>query len=80
MALSNWFFYIQAGKHQEYEQKLLQDLYKLNPTFLQTSAVSGDKPKGKASSLQRYSNTCVSVSVYLHSYLMFSVSFRRWTL
>ncbi|XP_076578239.1 CCR4-NOT transcription complex subunit 4 isoform X2 [Chaetodon auriga] len=44
---------MQAGKHQEYEQKLLQDLYKMNPTFLQTTAVSGDKPKGKASSLQR---------------------------
>ncbi|KAM9334589.1 CCR4-NOT transcription complex subunit 4 [Symphorus nematophorus] len=44
---------MQAGKHQEYEQKLLQDLYKLNPTFLQTSAVSGDKSKGKANSLQR---------------------------
>ncbi|XP_041820191.1 CCR4-NOT transcription complex subunit 4 isoform X2 [Chelmon rostratus] len=44
---------MQAGKHQEYEQKLLQDLYKLNPTFLQTSVVSGDKPKSKASSLQR---------------------------
>ncbi|XP_022605227.1 CCR4-NOT transcription complex subunit 4-like isoform X5 [Seriola dumerili] len=41
---------MQAGKHQEYEQKL-QDLYKINPTFLQTSAVSGDKPKGKANSL-----------------------------
>ncbi|XP_059181741.1 CCR4-NOT transcription complex subunit 4 [Centropristis striata] len=44
---------MQAGKHQEYEQKLLQDLYKMNPAFLQTSAVSGDKPKGKANSLQR---------------------------
>ncbi|KAM9845547.1 CCR4-NOT transcription complex subunit 4 [Aulostomus maculatus] len=44
---------MQAGKHQEYEQKLLQDLYKTNPTFLQTSAASGDKPKGKANSLQR---------------------------
>ncbi|XP_035530920.1 CCR4-NOT transcription complex subunit 4 isoform X2 [Morone saxatilis] len=43
---------MQAGKHQEYEQKLLQDLYKMNPTFLQTSAVSGDKPKGKTNSLQ----------------------------
>ncbi|XP_044199176.1 CCR4-NOT transcription complex subunit 4 isoform X2 [Thunnus albacares] len=41
---------MQAGKHQEYEQKLLQDLYKMNPTYL---AVSGDKPKGKANSLQR---------------------------
>ncbi|XP_038595066.1 CCR4-NOT transcription complex subunit 4 isoform X1 [Micropterus salmoides] len=44
---------MQAGKHQEYEQKLLQDLYKMNPTFLQTSAVAGDKLKGKANSLQR---------------------------
>ncbi|XP_070785020.1 CCR4-NOT transcription complex subunit 4 isoform X7 [Enoplosus armatus] len=43
---------MQAGKHQEYEQKLLQDLCKMNPTFLQTSAASGDKPKGKANSLQ----------------------------
>uniref|UniRef100_A0A8C4EEG2 CCR4-NOT transcription complex subunit 4 n=1 Tax=Dicentrarchus labrax TaxID=13489 RepID=A0A8C4EEG2_DICLA len=50
---------MQAGKHQEYEQKLLQDLYKINPTFLQTSAVSGDKPKGKTNSLQRYSHTRV---------------------
>ncbi|XP_029318018.1 CCR4-NOT transcription complex subunit 4 [Cottoperca gobio] len=44
---------MQAGKHQEYEQKLLQDLSKTNPTFLPTSAASGDKPKGKANSLQR---------------------------
>ncbi|XP_010792576.1 CCR4-NOT transcription complex subunit 4 [Notothenia coriiceps] len=44
---------MQAGKHQEYEQKLLQDLSKNNPTFLQTPAVPGDKPKGKANSLQR---------------------------
>lgn len=44
---------MQAGKHQEYEQKLLQDLYKMNPTFLQTLAVSGDKSKAKANSLQR---------------------------
>lgn len=44
---------MQAGKHQEYEQKLLQDLYKMNPAFLQTSAVPGDKPKGKANSLHR---------------------------
>uniref|UniRef100_A0A667YC29 CCR4-NOT transcription complex subunit 4 n=1 Tax=Myripristis murdjan TaxID=586833 RepID=A0A667YC29_9TELE len=45
---------MQAGKHQEYEQKLLQDLYKMNPTFLQTSAAAGEKPKGKSNSLQRY--------------------------
>ncbi|XP_030004457.1 CCR4-NOT transcription complex subunit 4 isoform X2 [Sphaeramia orbicularis] len=44
---------MQAGKHQEYEQKLLQDLYKMNPTFLQTSVIAGDKPKGKTNSLQR---------------------------
>lgn len=44
---------MQAGKHQEYEQKLLQDLYKMNPSFLQTSVVAGDKPKGKTNSLQR---------------------------
>ncbi|XP_046878713.1 CCR4-NOT transcription complex subunit 4 isoform X2 [Hypomesus transpacificus] len=44
---------MQAGKHQEYEQKLLQDLYKMNPSFLHTSATGGDKPKGKPSSLQR---------------------------
>uniref|UniRef100_UPI003AAC5DDB CCR4-NOT transcription complex subunit 4 isoform X3 n=1 Tax=Centroberyx gerrardi TaxID=166262 RepID=UPI003AAC5DDB len=43
---------MQAGKHQEYEQKLLQDLYKMNPTFLQTSATAGEKPKGKFNSLQ----------------------------
>lgn len=63
IALSNLFFCFQGGKHQEYEQKLLQDLYKMNPTFLQTSAVSGDKPKCKSNSLQRYSNISVSVSV-----------------
>lgn len=44
----------QAGKHQEYEQKLLQELYKMNPSFLQTSAPGGEKSKGKSSSLQRY--------------------------
>ncbi|KAF3859442.1 hypothetical protein F7725_021841 [Dissostichus mawsoni] len=38
---------MQAGKHQEYEQKLLQDLSKNNPTFLQTPAVPGDKPKAR---------------------------------
>ncbi|KAM6986499.1 CCR4-NOT transcription complex subunit 4 isoform 1-T1 [Aplochiton taeniatus] len=47
---------MQAGKHQEYEQKLLQDLFKMNPTFLQTST-SGDKPKGKSNSLQRSNST-----------------------
>lgn len=54
--LSDLLFCLQAGKHQEYEQKL-QDLYKINSTFLQTSAVSGDKPKGKANSLQMYDNS-----------------------
>ncbi|XP_072566984.1 CCR4-NOT transcription complex subunit 4 isoform X2 [Paramormyrops kingsleyae] len=44
---------MQAGKHQEYEQKLLQELYKMNPSFLQTSAPGGEKSKGKSSSLQR---------------------------
>ncbi|XP_071773376.2 CCR4-NOT transcription complex subunit 4 isoform X1 [Centroberyx gerrardi] len=48
---------MQAGKHQEYEQKLLQDLYKMNPTFLQTSATAGEKPKGKFNSLQRSNST-----------------------
>uniref|UniRef100_A0A8C1NFL0 CCR4-NOT transcription complex subunit 4 n=2 Tax=Cyprinus carpio TaxID=7962 RepID=A0A8C1NFL0_CYPCA len=42
---------MQAGKHQEYEQKLLQDLYKSNPNFLQTSAC-GEKSKSKANSTQ----------------------------
>uniref|UniRef100_A0A8C1GB97 CCR4-NOT transcription complex subunit 4 n=1 Tax=Cyprinus carpio TaxID=7962 RepID=A0A8C1GB97_CYPCA len=42
---------MQAGKHQEYEQKLLQDLYKANPNFLQTSA-SGEKSKSKPNSTQ----------------------------
>uniref|UniRef100_A0A671STT1 CCR4-NOT transcription complex subunit 4 n=1 Tax=Sinocyclocheilus anshuiensis TaxID=1608454 RepID=A0A671STT1_9TELE len=43
---------MQAGKHQEYEQKLLQDLYKSNPNFLQTSAC-GEKSKSKPNSTQR---------------------------
>ncbi|XP_034152916.1 CCR4-NOT transcription complex subunit 4 isoform X1 [Esox lucius] len=43
---------MQAGKHQEYEQKLLQDLYK-NPVFT-TQASGGEKTKSsKPSSLQR---------------------------
>ncbi|KAJ7987969.1 hypothetical protein DPEC_G00318770 [Dallia pectoralis] len=42
---------MQAGKHQEYEQKLLQDLYK-NPVFT-TQASGGEKTKSKNSSLQR---------------------------
>ncbi|XP_036376245.1 CCR4-NOT transcription complex subunit 4-like isoform X2 [Megalops cyprinoides] len=44
---------MQAGKHQEYEQKLLQELYKMNPNFLQTSAGGGEKTKGKSGSSQR---------------------------
>ncbi|XP_031144109.2 CCR4-NOT transcription complex subunit 4 isoform X1 [Sander lucioperca] len=51
---------MQAGKHQEYEQKLLQDLYKSNPTFLQSPAVSGDRPKGKGNSLQSSSKDGLS--------------------
>ncbi|MGH0166067.1 UNVERIFIED_CONTAM: hypothetical protein FKN15_068264 [Acipenser sinensis] len=43
---------MQAGKHQEYEQKLLQELYKMNPNFLQPSVGGGEKSKGKASALQ----------------------------
>nr|XP_048691393.1 CCR4-NOT transcription complex subunit 4 isoform X7 [Caretta caretta] len=44
----------QAGKHQEYEQKLLQELYKLNPNFLQLSTGTVDKNKNKVTALQRY--------------------------
>ncbi|XP_062856782.1 CCR4-NOT transcription complex subunit 4 isoform X2 [Trichomycterus rosablanca] len=44
---------MQAGKHQEYEQKLLQDLYKANPNFLQTSTCGGEKSKNKANTTQR---------------------------
>ncbi|KAL2777728.1 CCR4-NOT transcription complex subunit 4 isoform k [Daubentonia madagascariensis] len=43
---------MQAGKHQEYEQKLLQELYKLNPNFLQLSTGSVDKNKNKVTPLQ----------------------------
>ncbi|XP_064366833.1 CCR4-NOT transcription complex subunit 4 isoform X6 [Dromaius novaehollandiae] len=45
---------MQAGKHQEYEQKLLQELYKLNPNFLQLSTGTVDKNKNKVTVLQRY--------------------------
>ncbi|XP_053574959.1 CCR4-NOT transcription complex subunit 4 isoform X5 [Bombina bombina] len=45
---------MQAGKHQEYEQKLLQELYKLNPNFLQLSTGAVDKNKNKVTTLQRY--------------------------
>ncbi|XP_076010297.1 CCR4-NOT transcription complex subunit 4 [Genypterus blacodes] len=44
---------MQAGKHQEYEQKLLQDLHKSNPVSLPSSGVAGERPKGKSNSLQR---------------------------
>ncbi|KAJ6656314.1 hypothetical protein lerEdw1_003817 [Lerista edwardsae] len=44
---------MQAAKHQEYEQKLLQELYKLNPNFLQLSTNAVDKNKNKVTSLQR---------------------------
>ncbi|KAG7455948.1 hypothetical protein MATL_G00246470 [Megalops atlanticus] len=44
---------MQAGKHQEYEQKLLQELYKMNPNFLQTSAGGREKTKNKSGSSQR---------------------------
>ncbi|XP_073423623.1 CCR4-NOT transcription complex subunit 4 isoform X4 [Dendrobates tinctorius] len=45
---------MQAGKHQEYEQKLLQELYKLNPNFLQLSTTGTvDKNKNKVTPLQR---------------------------
>lgn len=48
------FLFPQAGKHQEYEQKLLQELYKLNPNFLQLSTGTVDKNKNKVTALQRY--------------------------
>uniref|UniRef100_A0A674MFG2 CCR4-NOT transcription complex subunit 4 n=1 Tax=Takifugu rubripes TaxID=31033 RepID=A0A674MFG2_TAKRU len=43
---------MQAGKHQEYEQKLLQDLYKINPSFLQPPACGTEKTKNKTNSTQ----------------------------
>uniref|UniRef100_A0A671N4H0 CCR4-NOT transcription complex subunit 4 n=1 Tax=Sinocyclocheilus anshuiensis TaxID=1608454 RepID=A0A671N4H0_9TELE len=43
---------MQAGKHQEYEQKLLQELYKTNPSFLQSSTGAGEKTKGKSGTSQ----------------------------
>ncbi|XP_043564873.1 CCR4-NOT transcription complex subunit 4 isoform X6 [Chiloscyllium plagiosum] len=45
---------MQAGKHQEYEQKLLQELYKLNPNFLHQSSSTVDKNKNKLATQQRY--------------------------
>ncbi|XP_017350013.1 CCR4-NOT transcription complex subunit 4 isoform X6 [Ictalurus punctatus] len=47
---------MQAGKHQEYEQKLLQELYKMNPSFLQTSTGTGEKTKSKSGSVQSSNN------------------------
>ncbi|XP_042190847.1 CCR4-NOT transcription complex subunit 4 isoform X2 [Callorhinchus milii] len=44
---------MQAGKHQEYEQKLLQELYKMNPNFLQQSSSTVDKNKNKLAAQQR---------------------------
>ncbi|XP_020386244.1 CCR4-NOT transcription complex subunit 4 isoform X7 [Stegostoma tigrinum] len=44
---------MQAGKHQEYEQKLLQELYKLNPNFLHQSSSTVDKNKNKLATQQR---------------------------
>ncbi|GCB72076.1 hypothetical protein scyTo_0006163 [Scyliorhinus torazame] len=44
---------MQAGKHQEYEQKLLQELYKLNPNFLHQSSNTVDKNKNKLAAQQR---------------------------
>uniref|UniRef100_A0A8C2YWX4 CCR4-NOT transcription complex subunit 4 n=1 Tax=Cyclopterus lumpus TaxID=8103 RepID=A0A8C2YWX4_CYCLU len=48
---------MQAGKHQEYEQKLLQDLYKINPSFLQPPACGTEKSKSKTNSTQRPNST-----------------------
>ncbi|XP_061772986.1 CCR4-NOT transcription complex subunit 4 isoform X1 [Nerophis ophidion] len=48
---------MQAGKHQEYEQKLLQDLYKLNPSFLQPPSCGTEKSKSKSGSTQRTNNS-----------------------
>ncbi|XP_069759309.1 CCR4-NOT transcription complex subunit 4 isoform X10 [Narcine bancroftii] len=44
---------MQAGKHQEYEQKLLQELYKMNPNFLHQSSSTVDKNKNKVVTQQR---------------------------
>ncbi|KAM6937224.1 CCR4-NOT transcription complex subunit 4 isoform 2-T2 [Xenentodon cancila] len=44
---------MQAGKHQEYEQKLLQDLYKINPGFLQPPTCGTEKSKSKPNTTQR---------------------------
>ncbi|KAM9808244.1 CCR4-NOT transcription complex subunit 4 isoform 2-T2 [Neosynchiropus ocellatus] len=48
---------MQAGKHQEYEQKLLQDLYKMNPSFLQPPVCGTEKSKSKSNSTQRANNS-----------------------
>ncbi|KAJ0069189.1 hypothetical protein NL108_003130, partial [Boleophthalmus pectinirostris] len=44
---------MQAGKHQEYEQKLL-DLCKINPSFQQPPTCATEKSKSKTNSTQRF--------------------------
>uniref|UniRef100_A0A8C6TAD3 CCR4-NOT transcription complex subunit 4 n=1 Tax=Neogobius melanostomus TaxID=47308 RepID=A0A8C6TAD3_9GOBI len=44
---------MQAGKHQEYEQKLL-DLCKMNPSFQQPLTCATEKSKSKTNSTQRF--------------------------
>ncbi|KAL4640681.1 CCR4-NOT transcription complex subunit 4-like isoform X1 [Arapaima gigas] len=48
---------MQAGKHQEYEQKLLQELYKLNPAFLLNSTGGAEKSKSRSNSMQRHNSS-----------------------
>ncbi|XP_061534040.1 CCR4-NOT transcription complex subunit 4 isoform X1 [Phycodurus eques] len=48
---------MQAGKHQEYEQKLLQDLYKINPSFLQPPVCGTEKSKSKSGLTQRQNSS-----------------------
>ncbi|KAK7891884.1 hypothetical protein WMY93_023847 [Mugilogobius chulae] len=47
---------MQAGKHQEYEQKLL-DLCKINPSFQQPPTCATEKSKSKTNSTQRTNNS-----------------------
>uniref|UniRef100_A0A8D3DWW5 CCR4-NOT transcription complex subunit 4 n=1 Tax=Scophthalmus maximus TaxID=52904 RepID=A0A8D3DWW5_SCOMX len=54
---------MQAGKHQEYEQKLLQDLYKINPSFLQPPACGTEKSKSKSNSTQRFDKPPESIGL-----------------
>ncbi|CAG08675.1 unnamed protein product [Tetraodon nigroviridis] len=63
---------MQAGKHQEYEQKLLQDLYKINPSFLQPPACGTEKTKNKTNSTQRYFLVC-SLTVWTSCILSLSL-------